>query len=108
MNEAEEKNEAATAHIDEVEAREDSRPTEKPTREDSRPTGAPPPATTEVLDGKETEASADLKRKLDEREQALRERETKLSAAEARLQRQRERAAAPEKAEYLGGNSLFD
>ena len=62
----------------------------------------------EVMAGKETEQTADLKRKLEQREQELKNREAKLSQREARLQQQQRPAAEQQKSAWLGGNSLVD
>lgn len=69
---------------------------------------SPPQAALTVLQGRETEASADLRRKLELRERELLDREIKLASREASLQRATQRKAAPEKVAWLAGNALFD
>lgn len=83
-------------------------PEQKPIESAPKEQPAPPIAASEVIAGKETEQSNELKRQLDQRDRELKERELTLSAGERRLQRQREAATAPEKKKFLSGNALFD
>lgn len=69
---------------------------------------AAPIAASEVLNGKETEQSNELKRQLERRDQELKSRELTLAARERKVQRQREELTAPEKKSFLSGNALFD
>lgn len=113
-------NEQAEETVKPAETQENSTPPEpkpepkpKPKPEATPEPASPPPAATEVLKGKETEQTADLKRKLEAKERELKERETKLSAKELELQRKTEQqqakpaTPAQQKAEWLNGNALF-
>lgn len=76
---------------------------------------SPPPAATIVLSGKETEETADLKRKLEAKEkdleakeQAVRDRETRLAEREHAAKRTSEVRRAPEKRRWMSGGHFFD
>lgn len=96
----------------------DPKPAPAPEAPPAAPPPAPPPPTASpepppvakiVLDGKETEQTANLRKQLEEAQSRLKERETKIAEMEDKARREAPPVAATrQKKAWLSGNALFD